>query len=361
MKMKYRILYLVPDIIGPPSGIGRYCQLVCQTLLAAEWPSTVVALTDHAAATTIAHTQFPDVRYFPCGGSRHYFVYKALQQTLHIRPDLILIGHVNFAPLGDWLARLVGARTATFIYGIDVMAPLPGWRRRALQHSHQIISISRFTAQQAAQMNGIDTRKVKILHNCLDPQFAMTQPITRQMKTPSILTVARMSLAEQYKGHDYVIKAMPTLLQRFPELVYNIVGDGDGRPVLEALTAEVGVTQAVHFHGRVSDQELQQFYAEATLFIMPSRAEGFGFVFLEAMAHGVPVIGGNLDATPEVIVDRETGFLIDPRSVDAVVDSADRLLRDQSLRQRMSVAAIQHVAHNFSFDLFQKQLLSYLQ
>jgi phosphatidylinositol alpha-1,6-mannosyltransferase len=169
-----------------------------------------------------------------------------------------------------------------------------------------------------------------------------------------------MSLAEQYKGHDMVIRAMPELLRRFPDLRYDIVGDGDARPGLQALTQELGVGDAVRFHGIVSEAELRQHYAQASLFIMPSRAEGFGFVFLEAMAHGLPVIGGNVDATPEVVVHGETGLLVNPTSVDDIVEATSRLLREDALRLRMGDAARRVVLARFSYASFQRRLVEEL-
>lgn len=169
-----------------------------------------------------------------------------------------------------------------------------------------------------------------------------------------------MSLAEQYKGHDVVLRAMPELLRRFPDLRYDIVGDGDARPGLQVLAQELGVTEAVRFHGIVSETELQGHYAQASLFIMPSRAEGFGFVFLEAMAQGLPVVAGNMDATPEVVVHGETGLLVDPTSPAQIADAVTALLGDADLRHRMSLAAQRRVKEHFSFPQFRRQLLSIL-
>ena len=354
------LLYLAPDMFGPPSGIGRYCRLVGQTLHNAQVPVTVVALADQAPLPDQGAEWLPRGAYVPCGGSRLRFVRTAIQLTLQRRPQVILVGHVNFGALGVGLARLVGAKTVTFIYGIDVMLRLPQGRRWPLQRSPQVISISRFTAQQAATYNGLDADKIRILPNCLDPQFARQEQHGQPTDALSLLTVARLSLAEQYKGHDYVIRAMPALLARYPTLVYNIVGDGDGRPRLEQLATELGVRAAVHFHGRVTDTELLQRYAEASLFIMPSRAEGFGFVFLEAMAYGLPVIGGTVDATPEVVVDGKTGCLINPTSVEEITVAVDGLLRDPELRTQMGQAAKRHVAGQFDFHTFQARLLGYL-
>lgn len=351
------ILYLVPDLLGPPGGIARYCRLTAQALRETGVPLRVVALMDRRDT---APTRLPAESYTPCGGSRSAFVRQATLTALQARPRLILAGHVNLAPLGWALARLVRAPLATFVYGIDAWTPLSRSRRRALQSSDRIIAISRYTACRAAQANALDPAQLRVLHNCLDPQLELTSPDPQRDGAPSLLTVARMSLAEQYKGHDVVIRAMPELVRRFPDLRYDIVGDGDARPGLQALAAQMDVAEAVRFHGVVSESALQAHYAQASLFIMPSRAEGFGFVFLEAMAHGLPVIGGNVDATPEVIVDGETGLLIDPTSVEAVIEAVSRLLSDDDQRMRMGETAQRHVADTFSYPGFRRQLIEEL-
>ncbi|MCB0174724.1 MAG: glycosyltransferase family 4 protein [Anaerolineae bacterium] len=354
------ILYLTPDFIGPPSGIARYCRMVYRAVAENNVSVDVLALTDSAHPLTAVNSDLPQRGYWPCNKSRQKFVSKALRQTLSKRPVAILVGHVNFSPIGWVLSRLINIPMVTFIYGIDSWQPLPSMRRLALQRSDQIISISRFTAHKTAENNHISQQKLRILPNCLDPKFEINPPAIKRSNNSSILTVARISQAEQYKGHDYVIQALPALLSQYPDLTYDIVGDGDGRASLEWLAGQMGVSHAVRFHGIVSDEALQQRYAEASLFIMPSRAEGFGFVFLEAMAQGIPAIGGNMDATPEVIANQKTGFIINPRSVEEIVEKTSLLLGGQSLRKQMGQAARLHVQQNFGFQSFQEKLLTYL-
>ncbi len=358
--MKPEVLYLVPDLVGPPGGIARYCRLVLQALLESGLDAHVVALMDRHDGGAESGGHFLGIAYTACAGSRPAFIRQATRHALQARPGLILSGHVNFAPLGWALARLARAPLATFVYGIDAWTPLSWTRRSSLQRSDRILAISRYTAAQAAQANALNPSKVLVLHNCLDPQLEPAQPRPQCDGAPSLLTVARMSLAEQYKGHDVVIRAMPELLHRFPDLCYDIVGDGDARPGLQALAQHLGVTDAVRFHGIVSEAELHERYAQASLFIMPSRAEGFGFVFLEAMAHGLPVIGGTMDATPEVVVHGETGLLVAPTSVDEIVAAVSHLLDDDAVRQRMGEAARRHVAAHFSYPEFRRRLIEEL-
>jgi glycosyltransferase involved in cell wall biosynthesis len=247
-----------------------------------------------------------------------------------------------------------------FMYGIEVWEPLRPLRRWALRRAKQLIAISRFTAHKAIRANGLPPRKIRILNNCLDPQLVTGIEASGGETSLSLLTVARLPAMGQYKGHDLVIKALPALLRRFPELTYRIVGDGEGRSLLENLAGQLGVTKAVRFYGVVPDEELRRHYTEASVFIMPSRQEGFGFVFLEAMALGTPAIGGNQDATPEVIVHDQTGLLVDPCSVEDIIRATTTLLENRELRDKMGQAAACHARQHFGFESFRHKLLDHL-
>jgi phosphatidyl-myo-inositol dimannoside synthase len=348
-------LFLVADMAGPPGGIARYCRMVYNGLGASGvLHPIVVSLNDEGQGAARG------MKVDGCRGSRGMFVRRSLRAALRYRPGVVLVGHPNFAPIGWIASRLTRAKLATFIYGIEVWEPLNPARRWALRHSDLIISISRHTANRARKANGIPMRRVRILHNCLDPTFRQDCKNRKSSGELSLLTVARMSMAERYKGHDYVIRAMPTLLSRFPGLSYDIIGGGDWQPYLQSLAEEEGVSHAVHFHGIVAEEELRERYAHASVFAMPSRCEGFGFVFLEAMAQGTPVIGGNLDASREVILDGKTGYLVNPTSVEAIIDATSRLLADRELRDRMGEAAASYVEQRFSFERFQQQLAGYM-
>ncbi len=353
-----QILYLTPDLFGPPSGIARYCRLVCRATLAGGHALTTVSLLDQSPARAQAKATFPKMRYFPCADRRGAFIGRALR-ALRARPDVILVGHPHLAPVGWLLGQIARAPVVNFIYGMDAWEPLSPLRRGALQSSALILSISRFTARRCEHTNGIAPDKVRILHNCLDPdlQHQEAHPPTDAL---SLLTVGRINNWEHPKGHEFVIRALPQLLQQFPSLTYRVIGNGDGWAPLQKLAAELGVSEAIHWSAFVPEAELARAYAQASVFIMPSQREGFGFVFAEAMAQGVPAIGGDSDATPEVIVDGKTGFLVDPTSVEAITEAAARLLGDADLRRDMGRAAREHVARQFSFDKFEETLLAFL-
>jgi glycosyltransferase involved in cell wall biosynthesis len=361
MRQSY-ILYLVPDLFGPPSGIARYCRMVCRSLTESGIEVRVISLIDHPSAVTGAKEVFPAISYRPCQGSRLLFAWRAVTTVLRSRPSLVLVGHPNFSFLGYVLSRLARVKLAVFMYGTDVWQPLKPLRRLALCRAHRYLSISQFTARRAIEANKILAAKIRILPNCLDTQFENQSGdnFTNDNAVPSILTVSRITWFEPYKGQESVIKAMPALLSRFPDLIYNVVGDGDRRASLEELAAAEGVSHAVRFHGVVSDEVLAGLYRQASVFVMPSLVEGFGFVFLEAMAQGTPAIGGDKDAAPEVIVNGETGYVVDPTSIPAIGEAISRLLSDPALRQRMGQAAILHAKEKFGFPRFQNNLIAYL-
>lgn len=354
-----RILYLVPNLFGSPGGIARHGRLVCQALRDARTELWVLALNDAPGEVHAAEASCLGIEYRTYGGNRGAFVRDAVRHSTR-HPSLVMVEHPNFSHLGWLCARLAGARYVVFGHGIDIWNPLDRSRRWALRRADRIICVSRFTAERAVQANELRSESMRILYNCLDPRFERTVKPASHQQSLSLLTVSRLALADQYKGHQLIIGALPDLLDRFPKVTYHVIGDGDLRPSLEALTVQLGVERAVYFHGVVSDSELAQHYADASVFVMPSRSEGFGFAFLEAMAAGTPAIGGALDAAPEVIIDGETGYIVDPTSVDGVRSRIALLLADESLRLRMGQAAREHVARMFGFDQFKSRLLGQL-
>jgi phosphatidyl-myo-inositol dimannoside synthase len=351
-----RIVLLTFDLLGSAGGIARHGRTVARALLDAGCSLSIVALNDPAEKAVKARHMFPAAQYEGFGGAKGRFLAAALLQ-LRARPDLVLLEHPHLAPVGWAVARAGHAHLAIFVHGIDVWSKLSPTRRWPLRQADLVLCVSHTTKQRGIVAGNLARRNSLVLYNCLDPTMRLAPGRRNQRDAPSMLTVSRINADDAYKGHRQVIEAMPTLLTRFPDLTYDIVGDGDDRPELEALAIRLGVDAVVRFHGDVTDDELLACYARASVFIMPSRSEGFGYVFLEAMAHGLPAIGGNLDASAEVIVDGQTGLLIDPGSVNGIVDAATRLLVDPGLRTRMGQAAAQHVERHFTFPHFREDLI----
>jgi len=133
-----------------------------------------------------------------------------------------------------------------------------------------------------------------------------------------IMTLARLSGAEQYKGVDEVLEAMPALLEKEPRLKYLVAGDGDDRPRLERKAQSLGLSEKVIFAGMIKEADKADHFRLADAFVMPGRGEGFGFVFLEALACGVPAVGSQVDGSREALRDGMLGELVDPTNPESI-------------------------------------------
>jgi phosphatidylinositol alpha-1,6-mannosyltransferase len=160
---------------------------------------------------------------------------------------------------------------------------------------------------------------------------------------PTFVTVARMQ--ERYKGHDVLVRALALVRAKVPQVQWVVIGDGSLRAGVEQLTDAYGVADAARFLGAVSDEERDSWLARSQLLAMPSRlpaggfaGEGFGIAFLEAAAHGRPVVAGNVGGATDAVIDGVTGLLVDPCDQLAVAEAITRLLLDPGLAERLGRA-----------------------
>src|SRR5262245_27748228 len=152
---------------------------------------------------------------------------------------------------------------------------------------------------------------------------------------PGHFDLGRLESRERYKGFDQVIDVMPLCSSGFPNLKYLVVGGGSDRPRLEAKAARLGVKDNVVFAGYIPEREKVAHYNLADVYAMPSTAEGFGFVLIEAAACGVPVVGSQADASREALLDGQLGRLVDPRKSDELVQAITSVLESSPSRRRI--------------------------
>jgi len=176
----------------------------------------------------------------------------------------------------------------------------------------------------------------------------------------AVVIVGRMSHSERYKGHDQLILAWPRVLAEVPDATLVMVGRGDDVERLHAKAAAVGVARSVHFTGFLPDAALRAVLRHAAVFAMPSRGEGFGLVYLQAMRCGVPCLGSRDDAAADVIVDGETGLLVPQQDPEAIAGALARLLTDEAMRRRLGEAARRRFESTFTYPRFRARLASVL-
>jgi glycosyltransferase involved in cell wall biosynthesis len=245
--------------------------------------------------------------------------------------DLLLCGHINLLPAA-FLARKLMAQAprsvpgapcplVLVIHGLDVWEPHRSLLvRRLARRVDAFISVSAFTRDRFLRWARVPATKGLLLPNCVDlTGFEPGAKNPRLLKRYGLdgrkvpMTLGRL-LRDRPKGIDEVLELLPELAKEVPQIAYLIVGDGPDRSRLAAKSVQLGVGDRVAFAGRVAESEKAAHYRLADAFVMPGYGEGFGIVYLEALACGIPVLASTLDASREALLDGEMGLLVDPRN-----------------------------------------------
>jgi phosphatidyl-myo-inositol dimannoside synthase len=326
-------LALLTDAYGGHGGIAQYNRDLVSAVVGHAALGRLHILPRHAPGPVQALP--PGVTQEPPIGDRARYAAKALAMALAIKPTLIFCGHLFMAPLGAALAKAVRAKLVVQLHGVDAWARPPWLRRRAVEAADLVLSVSHDTRKRFLGWARFDPGRALVLHNTVNPEFtpsdaaAFRSALRVQDKTV-LLSVSRLDSSERYKGQDRVIDMLPRLRALGHDVVYHIVGDGDDRPRLEARCKELDVAQFVHFFGRVPKEQLPDHYRAADLFILPSSGEGFGIVFLEAMACGTPALGLALGGAVDALCNGELGVAVAEEDLfDATVRALETPSRDR--------------------------------
>ncbi len=289
------------------------------------------------------------------------YVAQIATAVLRHRPDLVLFLHINLARAAP-IARILGRRYAITTYGVEVWAPLDRLRRRALRSATEVLAISEYTAEQLKRHQQLPPNPVRVIPLALEPHWLQeaapsSQPSERPIRgkrTHRLLSVSRLEPTARDKGIEQVIRSLPVVRATIPEASYHVVGEGQDRAYLEKVARDSGVADAVVFRGLISHEELIEEYRQAEVFVLPSQREGFGLVFLEAMAYAVPVVARRAAAAVEVIADGHTGILADDeRDLAPAIIS---MLSDYTRAQAMGRSGLERVRKVYSFAAFTSRL-----
>jgi len=227
---------------------------------------------------------------------------------------------------------------------------------RALLRANRRVAITAYTRDRAATLNpALANAEVCWLSTeADDPPASLPSPAR-----PNVLILARL---DRYKGHEELIRCWPAVLDAVPDAKLTIVGTGPRADEFRKLAAETGMTdRQVEFAGFVPDAEIDAYWRKATVFAMPSRGEGFGLVYIEAMRYGLPVIGSIHDAAVEVNVDGVTGYNVDLDRPEELPERIIRLLRDRDLSARLGSNGAARWAEHFRFSAFRERFLPLLR
>jgi phosphatidylinositol alpha-1,6-mannosyltransferase len=348
-------------------GIQTYNRLVLRVLNELENSEPVYALIaeDSSANFSVAEQSplYSRLRLEGFNGNRVRFVRRIMNLGIGNKIDLLLVGHVNYAPLGLMLRYLrPRLRYGVVIHGTDVWGKLSFLRRRALQNADFIISVSEDTKRRAVEVNRAPADRISLLPNALQWDTTDLTPQSASFHSGiRLLSVCRLDSNERLKGVDTVISCLPKVLAQVPDVQYLIVGGGDDLQRHKELACAAGVAKRVQFLDSIDDAALQASYQSCDVFVMPSAQEGFGIVYLEAMRYGKPVVAANFGGVPEVVQDGITGSLVEYGNEEQLARVLIELCQDPARRQRLGAAGFQRLQEKFTFVHFRQALVEILR
>ena len=267
--------------------------------------------------------------------SRLKFVLSFFRNILKERPGLVICGHINLSFLCVIASRIFKTKFALLAYGKEVWDIKGKMKLKALHKAQCIIAMSEHTAAKIKSQIIQNKNNIFVIPAYIDTDkfFPAPKPPDLVEKyglggSKVLLTVSRLWSIE-YKGYLNVIRALPLVMKVFPEIKYIIVGAGDDIPNILKLTAELNLDGRVIITGFVNHQDLNPYYNLCDCFIMPSKQEGFGLVFLEALACGKPVIAGNQDGSRHALIEGKLGALVDPDNAAQIAQAIIKFLKGE--------------------------------
>jgi phosphatidylinositol alpha-1,6-mannosyltransferase len=343
---KPRVLVVTPDFPPALGGIQRLIHRLTEQL--ERMDVRIVTLGADTAEEFDRRSTVDVVRASRVAGIGHagtiaLLNVRAFVEALRVRPDVVLSAHINVSPAALAIKHALGVPYVQYLYGREVII-----RRRltrtGLHGAAAVVAISSYTRQLGLEHGAAPER----IH-CIPPGIDLVeQQRLTERSLPTIVTVAR--LEQRYKGHDVLLRALPLVRSRVAEARLVVIGNGPMQPVYESLASSLGLDGAVEFVGALDDAERDRLLDCGHVFAMTSRlpldggGEGFGIVYLEAAAHGLPAVAGNVGGAVDAVVHGETGLLVDPTDHVAVADALTSLLRSPETAQQLGRAGAERAA-----------------
>ena len=268
-------------------------------------------------------------------------------------PDQLLFWHADMLKLLPLIGAR-GRRNFLFLHGIECWRKMGGALARGLDEIDLFLANSDFTWHRFIEANPrwAGARHITIPLGVGVPDQRTIAPSA----TPAAIMIGRMSKGEGYKGHEEVIRVWPRLSRRVPGAELWIIGGGDAAEELTSLAAASEAADRIRFFGLVSDAEKDRLLGESRCLVLPSRGEGFGLVYLEAMRLGRPCLASVHDAGREVVGPPAAGLAANPENADELADAIARLLTPGAEWQRWSQRARERYESAFTAAHFQRRL-----
>ena len=344
-------------------GIQRYNKHLCDAL-SREFPDNYftavllnpVGVKDHDRWANVSIKFIKNIpgQFF----KKVMYVFYSIMLVLINSPRFIICAHPGLSPITFYIKKIFKIKYAVLTHGTDVWSLDGGLKLKALKNADLVVTVSRYT-KDIMISSGISSNEINIIPDTVDLSLFTPKPLNENMKrrfqadkNTIIFTAGRISSLERYKGHDLLLEVMRELDKNF---IWIVSGEGDDRLRLTRKAEKYGLNSRVHFLGRVGIDDLVDYYNLCDIFVMPSTGEGFGIVFLEAMACGKPVIGGGVDGSREPLMDGNLGYMVDPGNADEIATVIRKVISEKEKRNDPDFLRDQ-VRINFGIKSFQKKV-----
>ena len=335
------VLFLTLRTFSATGGIEKVCKVLCKVL--SELNKTDSLYPELSILSMYDAQNDVDDKYlhpsFFTGFAEKKLAFANAAISKGRRAGVVIVSHINLLSIG-FLIKLVSPKTRliVFAHGIEVWAPVKALHRLMLKKCDLFLTVSQFTKNRMMELHGIPEEKLFVMNNCIDPY--LPPPVDPTADNPFrkkyglakqdtvLMTLSRLSSKEMYKGYDNVLFAMSRLKSRHPGIKYLLIGryDEQEKKRLDHIIQQLSLGSNVVFTGYVEDKDLASHYNLANLYVMPSKKEGFGIVFIEDMYYGLPVIAGNKDGSADALCNGRLGLLVDPDNQQEIEDGIEKII-----------------------------------
>jgi len=331
---KMRILVLATHAYGSYGGIAKFNRDLLEALCNYPGTSEVVAIP--RLLETEAGSLPAKLSYLTTGLNSKLKFTRTIWKAIRRNPsfDLVLIAHLNLLPLVNLVRLWVNAPALLVIHGCEAWSSRNRLFRYSLEKIDGSASVSELTKNRFCAWSGFHPERVFILPNSVDlKRFTPGQKNAELLKRYGLsgrtvlITVGRLEASERAKGIDQVLEILPDLSRQIPDISYLVAGDGTDRQRLESKASALNIEKHVVFAGCISEAEKVDHYRLADAYVMPSRMEGFGIVFLEALACGVPIVASKIDGSREAVREGSWGIVVDPDNLDEIQSGIIEVLK----------------------------------
>jgi len=290
---------------------------------------------------------------------------EVVSEILRLRPDIVeSSGFVSYAG-GYRGAKKINIPAVVTVHEVwqGEWVQNMGWVNGLVGHffeKHYLkypfdryIAVSNFTKEKLIKKIGIAKEKIAVVYNGIDLNLYKTTRVKEKYANPTILTVCRLVV---YKRVEDLIRALNILKPDFPDIRLKIIGTGPRENYLRNLSKKLGIEDNIDFFGKINDtREMIKILKRSHVFALPSIAEGFGMVVVEAIAAGIPYVASDIPPIREVTMGGVGGLLFEPKNYKELADAISKLLDDKKMRDKLSEAGKELVKRRYTWDVVSRE------